>query len=89
MPGFIDAHIHMPQAQVIASWGAQLLDWLNTYTFPEESKFADPAHAARIAGLFLDELLRHGTTTAVAFCSVHPDLGGRLSSPRPRRGTCA
>ena len=50
MPGFIDAHIHMPQAQVIASWGAQLLDWLNTYTFPEEAQFADPAHAARIAG---------------------------------------
>jgi guanine deaminase len=72
MPGFIDTHIHMPQAQVIASWGAQLLDWLNTYTFPEESRFADPAHAARIAEAFLDELLRHGTTTAVAYCSVHP-----------------
>ena len=71
MPGFIDTHIHMPQAQVIASWGAQLLDWLNTYTFPAEAKFSDPAHAARIAGAFLDELLRHGTTTAVAFCSVH------------------
>jgi guanine deaminase len=61
----------MPQMQVIASWGAQLLDWLNTYTFPEESKFSDPAHASRIAGLFMDELLRHGTTTAVAYCSVH------------------
>jgi guanine deaminase len=71
MPGFIDAHSHMPQAQVIASWGAQLLDWLNTYTFPAEARFSDPAHAARIAGAFLDELLRHGTTTAVAFCSVH------------------
>ena len=57
MPGFIDAHIHMPQAQVIASWGAQLLDWLNTYTFPAEARFSDPAHAARIAGAFLDELL--------------------------------
>ena len=72
MPGFIDAHIHMPQAQVIASWGAQLLDWLNTYTFPAESRFSDPAHARRIAGAFLDELLRHGTTTAVAYCSSHP-----------------
>ena len=72
MPGFIDAHIHMPQAQVIASWGAQLLDWLNTYTFPAESKFAEPTHAERIAEAFLDELLRHGTTTAVAYCSSHP-----------------
>jgi guanine deaminase len=72
MPGFIDTHIHMPQAQVIASWGAQLLDWLNTYTFPAEARFADPAHAARIAGAFLDLLLAHGTTTAVAYCSSHP-----------------
>ena len=72
MPGFIDTHIHMPQAQVIASWGAQLLDWLNTYTFPEETRFSDPAHAARIAGAFLDLLLAHGTTTAVAYCSSHP-----------------
>jgi guanine deaminase len=71
MPGFIDPHIHFPQAQVIASWGAQLLDWLNTYTFPAEARFADRAHADRIAGRFLDELLRHGTTTAVAYCSVH------------------
>lgn len=71
MPGFIDTHIHMPQAQIIASWGAQLLDWLNTYTFPEETRFADPAHAARIAGAFLDLLLAHGTTTAVAYCSSH------------------
>jgi guanine deaminase len=72
MPGFIDTHIHMPQAQVIGSWGAQLLDWLNTYTFPAESRFADPAHAERIAGAFLDLLLDHGTTTAVAYCSSHP-----------------
>ena len=72
MPGFIDTHIHMPQAQIIGSWGAQLLDWLNTYTFPAESKFSDPAHAERIAGAFLDLLLAHGTTTAVAYCSSHP-----------------
>lgn len=72
MPGFIDTHIHFPQAQVIASWGAQLLDWLNTYTFPEETRFADPAHAADIASSLFDLLIGHGTTSAVAFCSVHP-----------------
>ena len=71
LPGFIDPHIHFPQLQVIASWGTQLLDWLNTYTFPAEAEFADPAHAARMAGLFLDQLTAHGTTTAVAFCSSH------------------
>ena len=88
MPGFIDTHIHMPQVQVIASWGAQLLDWLNTYTFPEETKFADPAHAARIAGRFLDHMLAHGTTTAVAYCScIRPRSMPTSRRPRPA-GTC-
>ena len=71
MAGFIDTHIHFPQVQVIASWGAQLLDWLNTYTFPEETRFADRGHADRMAAAFFDQLVAHGTTTAVAFCSVH------------------
>ena len=71
MAGFIDPHIHFPQMQVTASYAANLLEWLNTYTFVEEQKFADAAHAARFAGLFFDELLRHGTTTAAAYCSVH------------------
>ncbi|WP_299904193.1 guanine deaminase [uncultured Paracoccus sp.] len=78
LPGFIDPHIHFPQVQVIASWGAQLLDWLNTYTFPEESRFADPAHANAMAGRFLDLLTAHGTTSAVAFCSVHPESAEAL-----------
>ena len=71
LPGFIDAHVHMPQMQVIASYGAELLDWLNTYTFPEESKFRDAQHGRRIARLFLDEMVRQGTTTVAAYCSVH------------------
>jgi len=72
LPGFIDPHIHFPQTQVIASYGAQLLEWLEKYTFVEEQKFADPAHAARNAEFFLDELARNGTTTAVAYCTAHP-----------------
>ncbi|WP_304618944.1 guanine deaminase [Paracoccus sediminilitoris] len=80
LPGFIDPHIHFPQLQVIASWGAQLLDWLNTYTFPEEARFADPDHATRMAGLFLDQLTAHGTTTAVAFCSSHKSSADALFS---------
>ncbi len=86
LPGLIDAHAHMPQMQVIASYGAELLDWLNTYTFPEESKFSDAAHAARIAGLFLDELLRHGTTTVAAYCSVHPQSADALFAAAEARG---
>ena len=70
--GFIDAHVHYPQTQVIGSYGAQLLDWLTNYTFVEEQKFADPAHCARVADFFLDELIRSGTTTAMVYCTVHP-----------------
>ena len=73
MAGFIDAHIHYPQTQVIGSYGAQLLDWLHNYTFVEEQKFADPAHCARVADFFLDELFRSGTTTAMVYCTVHPE----------------
>ena len=71
LPGFIDPHIHYPQTQVIASYGTQLLDWLERYAFVEEQKFADPDHAARVAAFFLDELLRNGTTTAAVYCTVH------------------
>ena len=73
LPGFIDAHVHFPQMQVIASYGAELLDWLNTYTFPEETKFFNPQHGRRIARLFLDEMVRQGTTTVAAYCSVHKE----------------
>jgi guanine deaminase len=71
LPGFIDTHLHFPQMQVIGSYAANLLEWLNTYTFPEECRFVESAHAERIAGKFFDEMVRHGTTTAVAYCSVH------------------
>ncbi len=57
MPGLIDVHVHYPQTQVIASYGAQLLDWLHNYTFVEEQRFADPAHCARVAEFFLDRAL--------------------------------
>ena len=71
LPGFIDGHMHYPQMQVIASYGAELLQWLNEYTFPEEARFRDAQHGRRISRLFLDELIRHGTTTAAVYCSVH------------------
>jgi len=72
-PGFIDTHIHYPQTGMIASYGEQLLDWLNTYTFPTERAFADKAHASEVAEVFLRELLRNGTTTALVFGSVHKE----------------
>ncbi|WP_027835675.1 guanine deaminase [Maritalea myrionectae] len=72
MPGFIDPHMHFPQMQVLASYAGSLLEWLNTYTFVEEQRFSDSVHAARIADHLMDEFIRNGTTTASAFCSVHP-----------------
>ncbi|WP_028312746.1 guanine deaminase [Derxia gummosa] len=71
LPGFVDGHIHSPQVDVIASYGTQLLDWLERYTFPSEQSFARLEHARETSRFFLDELLRNGTTTAVVFATVH------------------
>ena len=71
VPGFVDTHVHYPQIDVIASHGTQLLDWLERFTFPEERKFADRAHADAAARFFLDRLVENGTTTALVFCTVH------------------
>jgi guanine deaminase len=71
MPGFIDTHVHCPQLDVIASFGAELLDWLNTYTFPAERRYGDPAVSREGAHRFLQALWAHGTTTAVVFPTVH------------------
>lgn len=73
IPGLIDTHIHYPQTDMIAAYGEQLLQWLETYTFPTERQFADKAHAREVAEFFLDELLRNGTTTALVFGTVHPE----------------
>jgi guanine deaminase len=87
LPGLIDTHLHFPQTQVIASYGAQLLEWLQKYTFVEEQRFGDPAHAGRVAGFFLDELLRNGTTTAAVYCSVHPESAEAFFAASERRNT--
>ncbi len=71
LPGLIDPHIHFVQMQVVASYAANLLEWLNKYTFVEEQRFADPLHGELVAREFFDTLIRHGTTSAVAYCSVH------------------
>ena len=71
IPGMIDTHVHYPQSDMIASYGEQLLTWLETYTFPTESQFSNHDHAQEVAGFFLDELLRNGTTTALVFGTVH------------------
>jgi guanine deaminase len=85
LPGFIDSHIHYPQTRVVASYGAQLLEWLQKYTFVEEQKFSDPTHAASVARFFLDELARHGTTTAMVYCTVRPESAEAFFAEAERR----
>jgi guanine deaminase len=87
VPGFIDTHIHFPQTQVIGSYGTQLLEWLEKYTFVEEQRFGDPQHAKTIAQFFFDELLRNGTTTAAVYCTVHPESVEAFFNESERRGT--
>ncbi len=86
MPGFIDTHVHSPQLDVIASYGTELLEWLNTYTFPAERRYADPAVATAGAERFLDQLLAHGTTSAVVFPTVHKVSAEALFAGAERRG---
>lgn len=71
-PGFIDMHVHYPQTDIIGSPADGLLPWLEQYTFPAETRFSDPAYAAEVAGVFFDELLRQGVTTALTFTTTHP-----------------
>ena len=70
-PGFIDIHIHYAQTEIIASYGEQLLGWLNEFVFPEEAKYQDKKYAKQVAEFFLDELIRNGTTTASVYSTVH------------------
>ena len=86
VPGFIDCHVHYPQLDIIASYGEQLLDWLNRYAFPVEAAFSDEAHAHELAGVFLDELLVNGTTTALVFGTVHPHSADAIFEAAEKRG---
>lgn len=83
--GFIDSHVHFPQTAIIASWGKRLIDWLNSYTFPEELRFNDPDYAAEIARLYLDLTLANGTTTVASYCTIHPESVDAFFSEAQRR----
>ncbi|MCW5774452.1 MAG: guanine deaminase [Rhodospirillaceae bacterium] len=88
LPGFVDCHTHYPQVGMIGAHGNGLLDWLTTYTFPEEERFADLAVCRKAARLFLDECLRHGTTTAAVYGSVHEHSVDAFFAEAKRRGLC-
>ena len=86
VPGFIDCHVHFPQLDIIGSYGAQLLDWLNQYAYPAEEKFADPVYAREVANAFIRELLRNGTTTALVFGTVHAHSADVIFEAAEARG---
>ncbi|EAQ04470.1 guanine deaminase [Pseudooceanicola batsensis HTCC2597] len=85
-PGFVDAHAHYPQTAIIASWGKRLIDWLNSYTFPEEMRFGDADYAAEIAARYLDLTAANGTTTICTFCTIHPASVDAIMSEAQSRG---
>ncbi len=71
MAGFVDTHVHYSQLGIVGSYGTQLIDWLNNYTFPEEGKFSDPEYARLTAAAFVDQCLSNGISTSAVFCTVH------------------
>ncbi len=85
VPGFIDTHVHYPQTDMIASPSPGLLHWLETYTFPEERRFEEPSYARAVAGFFTEELLRNGTTTAMAWSTVHAGSAEALFAESEKR----
>lgn len=72
LPGLTDLHVHAPQFAFRGlGMDMELLDWLNTYTFPEESKYADLGYAERAYSQFAAHLRRSATTRAAIFGTIH------------------
>ncbi|PLS20858.1 guanine deaminase [Neptunicoccus cionae] len=86
MAGFVDSHVHYPQTGIVASWGKRLIDWLNTYTFPEETRFKNADYANEIAELYCDLALSNGTTTAASYCTIHPESVDAYFTAAQKRG---
>ena len=85
--GFIDAHVHYPQTAIIASWGKRLIDWLNSYTFPEEMRFSNLAYAQEIANRYVDLTLSNGTTSFCSYATIHPESVEAIFAAAQARGS--
>jgi len=85
VPGFVDTHLHYPQAEIMGAYGEQLLEWLENYAFPAEKQYKDEEYAAKMADFFIDQLLRNGTTTAMVFCTVHKESVEALFTAAERK----
>jgi guanine deaminase len=88
MAGFIDAHTHYPQVDIIGSSSQGLVDWLQKHTFPCEAQFNDPAIAKNSAEFFLDQCFLNGVTTASVYCTVHPQSVTSFFEAATRRNVC-
>ena len=88
LPGFIDTHMHFAQTDIVASHGEHLLEWLERYTFPEERRFEDAAHAAEVADFAINEMLRNGTTTSMVFPTVHKVSVDAIFGAAEAHGVC-
>jgi guanine deaminase len=90
LPGFVDLHVHAPQwAQSGTALDIPLYDWLNTYTFPLESKFSDLEFAQQVYDDVVSTLLANGTTTALYFATVHKEaslLLAQICASKGQRG---
>ncbi|WP_435259698.1 guanine deaminase [Thioclava sp. FR2] len=84
--GFVDAHVHYPQTAIIASWGKRLIDWLNSYTFPEEMRFSNLSYAETVAERYLDLTISNGTTSFCSYCTIHPESVDAIFSAARNRG---
>ena len=74
LPGMSDLHIHAPQfAYRGTGMDCELLDWLETHAFPEESRYADPEYASKAYGIFAQKMRESATTRAVVFATIHPE----------------
>jgi guanine deaminase len=88
MAGFVDAHTHYPQVDIIGSSSQGLVDWLQKHTFPCEAQFNDPTIAESSAEFFLDQCFLNGVTTASVYCTVHPQSVESFFEAATRRNVC-
>jgi len=90
LPGLVDLHIHAPQSTYAGTATDRPLmgadGWLETYTFPAERRMADPSLARQVYDRVVERGLRHGTTTAVYFATIHLEATKALAETCRRRG---
>ena len=90
IPAFSDLHVHASQ-YIQRGIGMDLLlnDWLNTYTFPQESHFADPEYAEPIYEAYVNDMIRNGTFHASIFATIHRDATNILFRKLEEKGLWA